>query len=60
MKTCLGQEVRGGFLEEVTLDRRPVREFQANGEEPPVRRSCGRTGLGVLEEQGEARGVGAE
>lgn len=31
------------------------------GEEPPVQRSCGRTGLGVLENsEGGARVAGAE
>lgn len=31
METCLGQEVREGFLEELTLDLRLVKQFQANG-----------------------------
>lgn len=56
MEACLGQEVREGSLEEVTLDLRPVRECQANAQEPPVQRSRGRTGLGIGREASVAKG----
>lgn len=56
MEACLGQEVREGFLEEVPLDLRPGREFQANAQEPPVQRSQGRTGLGIGGEASAAKG----